>query len=454
MLFYIDYIINKCRPFLQVFALGMFLFSGPLIYFLRDVVGMAKGSSFFTLFMMVGPMLLCFPFINLKKLYVPNIILYKLSGYFIFLGFIYLMVFAPNRGWFTNTYYELGVMAVIAYLYFFLSTVSIENLNKYFVELAIIITTIGGILFLIYLLKNPFFVIGQRASITYGNSDTEGFGNPHIYAKASYLGVVASVLYISRTKGLLIALANFACILIHIVILGLTQSMTTIATFLLFLSLYSYFNLSLVKVYLTTKKILLSPIFWIFLTIFIYQANIFYQKNAGHIVNITLTITKRIDVLGETFFPYFYQNKDNRVVYKQRIDGSASARIDNYGVLTSTFSKNLSKGNLLPVLFGNGYHKLYVDVPVLEALHSFGLVGFLLFMTFYIYMGWQVLREMKNPQSFATEYIAYAYLYFMLYTFSGGFIIDYIRWGFFAFVCRFLPVTLKKETKIPVIDKI
>ena len=69
-------------------------------------------------------------------------------------------------------------------------------------------------------------------------------------------------------------------------------------------------------------------------------------------------------------------------------------------------------------------------------------------------MGWQVLREMKNPQSFATEYIAYAYLYFMLYTFSGGFIIDYIRWGFFAFVCRFLPVTLKKETKIPVIDKI
>ncbi len=453
MLLYIDYIINKYRPFLQVFALGMFLFSGPLIYFLRDVVGLAKGSSAFTLLMMVGPMLLYFPFINYKKVFVPNVISYKLSGYFLLLGFIYLMVYAPNRGWFTNTYYELGVLAVIAYLYFFLSTVSVENLNKYFVETAILLTSTGGLLFIYYLMSNPFFIMGQRASIAFG--DSESFGNPHIYAKASYLGVVASVLYLGKPKSFIIQIANLFCIFLHILILGLTQSMTTIATFLLFLSIYSFFNLSATKVYSTIKKIFRSPVFWVLMIVFVYKANNFYHKNLGHIVNVSMAITNRMDVLGETFFPYFYKNNNNgKAVYKQRIDGSASARLIHYSDLSETFSKNLSKGNLLPVLFGNGYHKLYVDVPILEALHSFGLVGFFLFLTFFIYMSWQAFREMRNPQSFATEYIAYAYLYFMLYTISGGLIIDYIRWGFFAFVCRFLPVTLKKQTKSPVTDKI
>ncbi|MER0441290.1 hypothetical protein [Emticicia sp. W12TSBA100-4] len=449
----LDYFFNKCRPFLQVFALGMFLFSGPLIYYLRDAVGLAKGSSIFTVAMMMGPMILCFPFVNLKKVYTPDKIAYKLSAYFILLGLIYLMAYAPNRGWFTNTYYELGVMIVIAYLYFFLSTVSINDLNKYFVELAIVITSVGGVLFLIYLLRNPYFVIGQRASITFGNSEAEGFGNPHIYAKASYLGIVASILYLSKPKSLVLQIMNFGCIFIHIIILGLTLSMTTNATFVLFLCLYSYFNLTLGKVYVKLKKILLSPVFWIFLTVFIFKANEYYQKNAGPITNIALTISRRVDVLGETFFPFLYKSKDSRGIYKQRVDGSASARIDNYTTLTTTFTKNLSEGKILPILFGNGYHKLYVDVPILEALHSFGIVGFLLFMTFFTYMGWQVLREMKNPHSLATEYIAYAYLYFFLYTFSGGLIIDYIRWGFFAFVCRFLPITFKKEAPKTVIEK-
>lgn len=454
MLAYLDYIVNKFRPVFQIFALGMFLFSGSLIYFLRDGIGLAKGSTAFTLALMVGPMFLYFPFINFKKLYVPNVISYKFSAAFIFLGFIYLMLYAPNRGWFTNTYYEIGVMIVIAYLYLFLASVSFNNLNKYFVQTAIIISGLGSFLFLIYLLRNPYYVLGStRASITFGNSDTEGFGNPHIFAKVAFLGFVASVLYMGKIKNTFVKLANFGIILIFVIVLVLTQSMTTIATTLLFIGLYFYFNLTLVNVYKTGKRILTSPVFWVLTSFFIYRAHQFYIYNTGMIVNVTLAITKRVDVLLETFFPFLYRNDAVSGVFRQRIDGSASARIDNFATLTNTFTTNFSEGNILPLLFGNGYHKLYVDVPVLETLHSFGLIGFLLFNSFFIYISWQAFKEMRKPQSTATEFIAYAYLYYMLYTFSGGLIIDYIRWGFFAFVCRFLPVTIKKADKQTIADQ-
>lgn len=440
----IDYFLNKYRPFLQVFALGMFVFASSLIYFLRDGIGLAKGSSVFTMALTLGPMLAIFPFLPFKKIYRPNVAAYVLAGTFLLMCFLYLLVYAPNRGWFTNTFYEIAVMGIIAFLYFYLTTVSYENLNKYFVETAIIITGLGSFFFVIYLLRNPAFVLGTRASINFGNSETESTGNPHIYAKVAYLGLVASVFYMRRAKGIVLQLINVGHIILQLAVLVLTQSMATVLTLFIFIFLYGIFNVTLVKVVLFLRRLFLNPSFWVFFLGIVYKIYDFYVYHIGEITNVITANSKRIEVLIETFVPSFFQSSNKKVVFTQRVDMSAASRLDNLAVIQKTLEDHWEDGNILPILFGNGYHKLYVDVPILEPFHSFGIVGFIVFLSFFVYINILVYREMKNPTSFATEYIAYAYLYFFVLTFTGGFIVDYIRWGFFALVCRFLYFSRKK----------
>ncbi len=440
----IDYFLNKYRPFLQVFALGMFVFAGSLIYYLRDGIGLAKGSSVFTMALTLGPMLAIFPFLPIKKIYKPNVVAYFLAGLFLLMCFLYLLVYAPNRGWFTNTFYEIAVMGIIAFLYFYLTTISYESLNKYFVETAIIITGLGSFLFVIYLLRNPGYVLGSRASINFGNSETESVGNPHIYAKVAYLGLVASIFYLRRVKGIVLQLINIGNIVLQLAVLVLTQSMATVLTFFIFLFLYGYFNITFVKIILFLRRLFLSPIFWVFFLGILYKMYDFYVKHIGEITNVVTANTKRIEVLAETFLPSLFQSSNKKVVFTQRVDMSAASRLDNLAVIQTTLEDHWKDGNILAILFGNGYHKLYVDVPILEPFHSFGVIGFLIFLVFFVYMMVLVYREMKSPTGFATEFIAYAFLYFFVLTFTGGFIVDYIRWGFFALVCRFLYFSRKK----------
>ena len=57
------------------------------------------------------------------------------------------------------------------------------------------------------------------------------------------------------------------------------------------------------------------------------------------------------------------------------------------------------------------------------------------------------LREMKNPSSIIAEFTAYGFVYFFVFTFTNGLIMDYTRFTFFIMVCRFMPEISNKFGK-------
>jgi hypothetical protein len=110
----------------------------------------------------------------------------------------------------------------------------------------------------------------------------------------------------------------------------------------------------------------------------------------------------------------------------------------------------------MALIFGNGYQDLYVDVPVVEAFNSLGLLGFILILTLLYQLSKFSILQIKNPESPTTEFIGYAFFYFLILSFTNGLIIDYNRWSFFVLVCRFLPLSasqFKNTKQSPFVNK-
>jgi hypothetical protein len=57
-------------------------------------------------------------------------------------------------------------------------------------------------------------------------------------------------------------------------------------------------------------------------------------------------------------------------------------------------------------------------------------------------------RSMRNPQSFIQEFFAYAFVYYFLHNFTGGFIIDYSRLIFYILIARFLKNQIQLPPKV------
>lgn len=434
------YLIQKLLDYRDSIALSLFYFGAPTVYFLRDGIGLAPNSMLFTFALLVGPMFFVFPFRSFKKLYEPNPIAYILGFTFLFLAAFYLVYYPYNNSATSKMLYELAVIGIIVYIYVLLTTVSIENLDKYFLQTAIVFSLIGSLALLYYIAQNPTFVVGsQRASISFNTKDKSATGNPHVFAKGAFFGLVACVIFFKKTKIKSYQIITGISGLIFITVLFLTQAMSAIISTALFGMIYFIFNLR-IKATLKFGFSLLKKWYVLLFLLFIgYKAIGYYNSHKAIIDTGTRYIEMRIENLIETFIPSNKKKELNS--YGPTKDDSASTRVKLVGIVIDTFKENYEEQKYHKLLFGNGYMALYVDVPILEVIHSFGIFGFLLFCFFFFSIARFCLKEMKKPNTYITEFIAYGFIYFFVYTFTNGLIIDYNRWGYYALVCRFIPLS-------------
>lgn len=434
------YIIQKLLDYRDSIALSLFYFGAPTVYFLRDGVGLAPNSMIFTVLLLVGPMFLVFPFRSFKKLYEPNGITYTLGLLFLFFSAFYLIYYPYNRSATSKMVYELSVIGIIIYIYVLLTTVSIENLEKYFLQTAIFFSLIGSLALLYYVFKNPTFVVGsQRASISFNSKDKSATGNPHIFAKGAFFGLIACFIFFKKSTIKLHQIISVVSGFIFVAVLFLTQAMSAIISSALFLMFYFIFNLNIKS---TAKSILTLIKKWyvlVFLLFIGYKAINYYQSHKAIIDTGTRYIEMRVNNLIETFLPSNKKKELNS--YGPTRDDSANTRVKMVSIVKETFYKNYEDQKYHKLFFGNGYMALYVDVPILEVIHSFGLVGFIMFCLFFFMLAKYSFDEMRNPSTYITEFIAYGFIYFFVYTFTNGLIIDYNRWGYYALVCRFIPLS-------------
>ncbi|MFT7249059.1 MAG: hypothetical protein ACI97P_001839 [Arcticibacterium sp.] len=439
----------------DAFAIAMVFCSGPLNYALRDGLGLAPNSTIFSTLMMFGGIFIVLPFRNLKELVVTKTPLIGLGVIFLFMVLMYMWIYPVDqyvpKGFFI---YDHFVIFIVLYFFFYLATVRESQLRINFLKICIAISLIGSVGLLFYVMKNPNYVLGQRFAIAYGDSsEGEAMGNPHIFGRGAFFGIVASVIFLKYEPTTLNKYFTYVALAIFFAVLILSQAMSSIISAFLFALFYAWNNTTFKDIWNTTKIIFSRWYVWVAIIGFSLKGIDFMKRNEAIIELGYRVVERRATKLFSTFLPADDSEYDHFGTNKKEVDDSASGRVKQLELVKKVFLKNLDDGNYLKILFGNGYFALYVDIPVMEVFNSYGLIGFLLFGYFFYLMLKYCLKEFKRPSSIIGEFAAYGFVYFFVFTFTNGLIIDYNRWTFFALVCRFMPelssnISFNKETAL------
>ncbi len=450
MFIYLDWFFNKFNKHRQSIGLSFFFAGLPIVFFFRDGLKLAQGSTAFSAGAAILSLLLAFP-LNLKKLYQANTTAYLMCMLYAIMALSYLAVYAPNRGWFTNTPIEIGNQLVFLLAMFIFAGISINTLKSGFLYFTLFFCVVGGLSLIYYTLRNPAYMLGMRAAISFG--DEEGMsrmGNPHIYAKSAYIGLVSGVILLRNESRLIWRLGLMGAVGILLLVIGLCQSMAIVLITGVFFFLYFIASIKAQNVYKSLKWLIGWQGFLVLLILIYVFFTMWYNSNLkDYVLFVTDIITDRLGKIITSFFT----DSDNLAKVKSTVDDSASTRVVNIGKVFSNLSRNIDKGNWIPVIFGHGYQEYYVDSPFVEMFHDMGIIGFAIFTTLHVVILRWIWKEVFNPTCDFTLMLAYVFLVTLIQNFTFGMPYDYGRWAAMAFVGRFALNYKKVPKEINIVYK-
>ncbi len=423
----------------DAFAIAMLLAGGSLNYALRDGLGLAPNNSLFSLLFIFGWIFLALPFRSFDKVYFKQNPLTILTVLYLVMTMIYMYIYAdPYKVPLSVKLYDIVVLFIVCYFLFYLSFVKEEWLGVNLLNITFWVALLGSLGLIAFVLMNHNYIMGQRLAISFGG-ETEGdaMGNPHIYARTAIFGIVSGLVLLKHTtarrKRMLITLGLF----IAYAVLILSQAMSAILGGFLITFLFLLYNLTLKKVSQFFGKLFSKWYFWIILIAIVVKGMSFIRQNEVIVELGYRVIERRVENLLNTFTP----SKEEGLYSTEevKVDDSASTRVKNIEYIKTKFQENFEETNFKNIVFGNGYFDLYVDVPILEVFNSYGLLGLSLFGLLFILMLIYCMREMKRPSGIVTEFIAYGFVYYFVFTFTNGLIMDYNRFTYFVLVVRFMP---------------
>lgn len=427
----------------ETIAFCTFLFGAPIVYYLRDGIGLAPNNMYFTVALLIGPLMMILPFRNFKVLYEVNGPLYLIT--FVFLLFCMIHLYFEIRVPLSKKIYELFVIFIIMYIYFILVLIKRDVIENVFLEMTIVFCFIGSLLLIYYVYTNPLYVFGQRATINFRKEGEEFSGNPHIFSKVAFFGIVAGAILFKYTNKKILKFLVIISLGVFFLILILTQTMLAYLATFLFAALFFYYNITFRGIYKSSVYLFSKWYFWVFILLVVYKGIDVLNKNEDFFSMAYGFFENRLTGI----FSSVFADKNDKLIesFYASGDDSANTRVYLIQVVIEQFLENLEENNYFSLVFGNGYKNLYVDVPFLEALDSFGIVGFIMHTFLHIYLIYVCFKEIRNPRSAFTEFIAYGFIYFMILNITGGYIVDYARWGYIALVARFITVRAPQKAK-------
>lgn len=434
MFIYLDWLLNKFNKYRQSIGLSFFFGGLPIVYFFRDGLKLAPGSTAFTAAIAILSLLVAFP-LNPKKLYQANTVAYLMCGLYAIMALSYLAAYTPNRGWFTNTPIEVGNQIVFLTSMFVFASISINQLKSTFLYFTLVICLLGGISLLYYIARNPAYVLGMRAAISFGDEGgMASMGNPHIYAKSAYFGVISGVILLRSEKRLLWRIGIIGSVLLLLVVIGLCQAMAIILVTGIFFFLYFISNIKTHNIYRILKWLFGWQGFVILVVLVYWGYSLWHSTHyKEYVFFVADIITERLGKI----FTSFFTDSDSVAKVKAVVDDSASTRVINITRVFDNLGKNIRYNNWFPVFFGHGYQDYYVDSPFIQMFHDLGIIGFTIFVTLHINILLWIWREIFNPTCDFTLMLAYFFLIYFIQNFTFGMPYDYGRWSAMAFVARF-----------------
>ena len=402
----------------------------PIIFFLKETLHLAPGSTVFTAVFMLLGFVLMVPLSLFRRLYKPNYTLFRFCMAFLVVTTMY-MFFYTSVGY-DGLMNDLFYYAYILIFLFLLINIPNDILEE-IIPVIIVFTLISSLVLIYALIKDPFYVIGQRAAISYSaNNAEERGGNPHVFAKNSVIGVIASLVWALRGKtSIPMRLFSLGNGLIAVVVLVLTQTRSSILAVILMVAAFLFFNIRPDRIR-TVGRALTRPATLVTIGVIFFGISLLLRRYGdlydllyGYVYGFA---SKNL----ENIYALLGQKVNNQTVV---LDESAA----NRGVST-VFLMNVIVGHLHTLFLGSGYKFMYLDIPLVEALINHGFIGLFLFGGFNLIAAYYAFGAMRtNPHPFAT-FLGYFYLYTFVLMFTNGRPYDIYLWHPYALMIRFLGI--------------
>ena len=410
----------------------------PLIFFFKEVLGFGGGSTFTVVSLILGLALMVSPNELLRVFYKPFLPTYRLAFIYLFVVMINFIFINPIYNYSSNSSLfirDLTNYASITVFFILLMGVS-NDVKDYFLPIVVFFTFLGSVCLIYSMATNANFIIGQRASVVFGDGTTTASGNPHVYARNAFAGVFSSYIML-KNKNTLWKIFSLANIIFSIVVLVLTQARSILLGFFFTLAIFLYYNVSAKTVKNSFKSIfkaqnlLLIAVFFCGIAYFIStQAQLIAIINLYY-ETFTVTFTKAILTAAG-------------IQDAKTIDYSAMGRVNSFG----EFKKVLLE-TPWELILGKGYRYLYMDIPILETWIDCGIIAFLSFA----FMNWvifkEALRAIKDGTNPLTTFLGYFYMCYFVTLFTGGEPYGIAYWFVFCVMIRFLGIKYVQKTPNP-----
>lgn len=415
------------RQFLGIFIVFM---GSPLIFFFKETLGFG-GSSIFTLASFILGMGLMFsPKEFLSKLYKPNLILLRLAAVFFFVTILNYIVHNPYSSFwnFGKGPFFLDLSNYILIFTFFILLLGVSNnIKDYFIPLVVVLTFLGSLCLIYSMRTNVNFIIGQRATVVFGDGSSAQSGNPHVYAKNAFAGLFASILFL-KTKNILFKLLSVSNLILSLVILVLTQSRATILSLFLTLAVLFYYKISFKDLKKQVSKIFTLKNIVIILLLG-WGIMYFLDKQYNALLIINLYYDSVMVSLSKALLTA------SGLSDSENVDMSALGRIYSLAI----FKKVLFEAPYL-LIFGNGFKALYMDIPILETLFDCGIIAFVSFSLLNFYIFKESIKAIKDGTNPLTFFLGCYYMTYFVGIFTGGEPYGTSYWFIFGIMIRFMGI--------------
>jgi hypothetical protein len=408
--------LNRSRIALGI---AIFILGQQVIFYLKERAH--RGSEFTAAALLVG-MAFMFSSGFLTKRYPVNRQLTGLlvAWIMVSLFYMYFNIRPDERA--TIDFFREHVNFVFALAFMFMLTYIPDEVRPHFALMAALVTLMGNLLLFYSLYTNPNYVFGMRATIFYG--DGENGGNPHVAARNGFAGFIASMILLNRNN-LLIKLLAFVNAALSLAAIVMAQTRTMLLCFMVVTALFLFFNANKRSIGAFTRS-LTRP------------SNLLFICIVGAATYAALFKTSLYNLLESyaiNFFNSFVGAMTTAVGGSRPGEGDASA---SYRVTSFGYFREMVVGRPHLLIFGDGYKRIHLDVPFLEAINDCGIPGLVTFGGFLFIGLRESLKVMRRPTDEMSTFLAYFFIPTFVAAFSGGRPFDTSFLFAFAPLARFL----------------
>lgn len=405
-------------------GISMMINGFPIIFFVRDTLGIGPASSVFTGVFFAVALLLMVPS-KLKPIaYKPNILLFQFAALFFgILIYYFFFINAAGKSFtdIVNFAYTFGFFILLLYVP--------NDIQRPLLIVLFLMSLLNNFTLIYSLITNPSWTLGMRAAVTFANEDAQQGGNPHLAARNALICLLAAYALIREFENAWVKIFLGASIVFSFCVIVLTQSKSCLlGTGFIFIT-HAFFRLNMSSVLNGIRQLFTLRMFAVLVGILLFAR--FLINRYYDLYSIVISYW---DVLMNRFENVLFTAFELETSAEVAEDASAMGRVASFDFLKEAI---YDPGVLV---VGLGYKYEFMDVPPIEMLANHGILGCLIFCALnFLFLVFSI-KDIRLNRSSLAVFAASLFMYFPALLITSGRPYDIAYWFPYAFFVRFLGI--------------